>query len=247
MTDAGRDFYQHAVDMLQQAAEAENVVRQRLAEPAGTVRFTSATATSQFAMRDMLANFMATYPKVNLVQHVSDDFVDIVGDDFDVAIRSHSGPLTDSSLVQKHLAAVPWILVVGARYRPGHRLPEAPEELSQHDSLFMTRTKVATSWTFRPHDNSALQQTTVQLRPRFQSDDMVALKRAAIAGAGIVALPAYVCREELASRELLRILPDWTVNESTMTALFRDGRGLLPAVRVFIDWLAREFPKVTRL
>src|SRR5690349_4767427 len=65
MTDAGKEFYHHAVDMLQQAAQAENIVRQRLSEPAGTIRFTTATATSQFAMRDTLADFMAAYPKVN--------------------------------------------------------------------------------------------------------------------------------------------------------------------------------------
>ena len=68
MTDAGEEFYRHAVAMLQQAEQAENVMRLRLSEPSGTVRFTVGVAVAQFGMRDMIIGFMAKYPKVNLVQ-----------------------------------------------------------------------------------------------------------------------------------------------------------------------------------
>src|SRR6266571_4040550 len=62
MTDAGGEFYRHAVAMLQQAEHAETAMRQRLAEPVGTVRFTAAVATAQFAMRDMVADFLVRFP-----------------------------------------------------------------------------------------------------------------------------------------------------------------------------------------
>ena len=72
---------------------------------------------------------------------------------------------------------------------------------------------------------------------------MSSLKRAAAEGVGIVALPAYVCRNELRSRELTRVLRGWFADESTFTALLPHRRGLLPAVRTFVDYLARHLPK----
>jgi LysR substrate binding domain len=73
---------------------------------------------------------------------------------------------------------------------------------------------------------------------------MIGLKQAAIAGIGIVALPGYVCRDELRSGALRRILPTWIAGDSTLTALMPFRHGLLPSVRAFIDHLTSEFPKV---
>ena len=87
VTDAGGEFYRHAGMMLREAELAEGAIRHRLNEPIGTVRCTAAIATMQFAMRDLLPGFLARYPKVNLVAHANDQFVDIVGENFDVAIR----------------------------------------------------------------------------------------------------------------------------------------------------------------
>ena len=67
MTDAGGEFYRHAVVMLREAGSAETAIRRRLNEPIGTVRCTAAMATMQFAMRDIVAEFLGRYPKVNVV------------------------------------------------------------------------------------------------------------------------------------------------------------------------------------
>jgi DNA-binding transcriptional LysR family regulator len=79
------------------------------------------------------------------------------------------------------------------------------------------------------------------------SDDMIGLKRAAIAGLGIVALPGYVCREDIRSGALRRVLPSWLAGDSTITALIPYRQGLLPSVRVFLDHLATEFPKAVQI
>ena len=85
------------------------------------------------------------------------------------------------------------------------------------------------------------------LTPRLLSDDMTALKQGAIAGLGIVALPGYVCREDVRSGALRRVLPTWLADDSTITALIPYRQGLLPSVRVFIDHLAAEFPKAVMI
>ena len=246
MTDAGEEFYCHSVAMLQEAERAEVAMRHRLTEPTGTVRFTAAVATMQFAMREMVADFLIQYPKVNVVGHATDQAVDIVGDNYDVAIRAHSDPLPDSTLVQRTLAPAPWFLFAGTAYLDANRAPEIPQDLAMHPSLFMMRTGVAPTWRLR-HSSEGEDEMVMPLTPRLLSDDMVGLKQAAIAGLGIVALPGYVCRDEVRSGALRRVLPAWRAGDSTLTALIPYRQGLLPSVRAFIDFLAAAFPKVIHL
>jgi len=246
MTDAGEEFYRHAVTMLRDAEGAEVAIRRRLREPAGAVKCTAAMATMQFAMRDVLPGFLARYPKVDVVAHATDENVDIVGENYDVAIRAHSDPLPDSNLVQRTLAPAPWFLFAGSAYLDSHKPPETPKHLQNHASLFMMRTGVTPVWRLR-HARQGKGEAVIPLRPRLLSDDMVGLKKAAIEGLGIVALPGYVCRNEIRSGELRRVLPNWIAGDSTITALLPYRQGLLPSVRVFVEYLAAEFPKTVRL
>ena len=245
MTDAGKEFYQHAVGMLQRAEQAENVIRQRLSEPSGTVRFTAAVITAQFAMRKMVSDFIAKYPKVNLVEHATDRSVDLIGENFDVAIRAHSGALPDSSLVQHTLAPAPWYLFAGTDYLRRVGAPTTPQDLAKHASLFMMRSGIEPAWHLSRPVRGAREELILPLTPRLLSDDIISLKQAAFDGLGIVALPGYTCRDEVRSGEMTRVLPDWQAGDSTFTALIPDRHGLLPAVRAFVDHLVTEFPKVT--
>jgi DNA-binding transcriptional LysR family regulator len=246
MTDAGEEFYRHAVMMLREAELAETAIRHRLNEPIGTVRCTAAMATMQFAMRDIVAEFLGRYPKVNVVAHASDQNIDIVGENYDVAVRAHTEPLPDSTLVQRSLAPAPWLLFAGAAYLDANGTPQTPADLRNHPSLFMMRTGVAPVWRLR-HARAAKDEVVMPLNPRLLSDDMITLKRAAVAGLGVVALPGYVCRAEVRSGALRRVLPAWLAGDSTITALIPYRRGLLPSVRVFIDHLAAAFPQAVEM
>src|ERR1700751_1022303 len=242
-TDAGKDFYHHAVAMLREAEQAETAIRHRLSEPTAVVRCTAGVATMQFAMRDMLPDFLSLYPKVNVVAHATDRIVDIVGENYDVAVRAHSNPLPDSNLGQRTLTPAPWFLFAGSAYLDSNKAPETPRDLQKHPSLFMMRTGVAPVWRLR-HSSKAKDQVVLPLAPRLLGDDMIGLKQAAIKGLGVVALPGYVCRDEVRSGALRRVLPNWLAGDSTITALVPYRQGLLPSVRVFLNHLATEFPKV---
>ena len=246
MTDAGEEFYRHAVAMLREAELAETAIRHRLSEPTGTLRFTAAMATMQFAMRDMVAAFLVRYPKVNVVAHATDENVDIVGENYDIAIRAHSDPLPDSTLVQRRLTPAPWFLFAGSAYLDANGAPQTPKDLRSHPSLFMMRTGVAPVWRLR-HSSKSKSEVVMRLAPRLLSDDMLSLKQAAIAGLGVVALPGYVCREDVRSGALRRVLPTWLPDDSTITALVPYRQGLLPSVRAFLDHLAAEFPKAVTM
>jgi DNA-binding transcriptional LysR family regulator len=246
MTDAGEEFYRHAVAMLREAELAETAIRHRLSEPTGRVRCTAAVATMQFAMRDIVPDFLLRYPKINVVAHATDQNVDILGENYDVAIRAHSDPLPDSTLVQRTLTPAPWLLFAGSAYLDAREAPQTPKDLQNHPSLFMMRTGVPPAWRLR-HASKAKPEVVMRLTPRLLSDDMIGLKQAAIAGLGIVALPGYVCRGDVQSGALRQVLPAWLAGDSTITALIPYRQGLLPSVRVFIDHLAAEFPKAVQM
>jgi len=241
MTDIGTEFYQYAIAMLNSAEVAEEAVRERLAEPSGVVRITTAVEIAQFALRDLLPAFLTRYPKVQIVEISTDRLVDIVGEGFDLAIRGHISPLQDSSLVQRAIASVPWFLFAGPEYLAKTGTPATPDDLAQHTTLSIVRGGPS-QWQLR---NTSGQDTCVPIAPRFQSNDMISTKEAACANLGIAALPGYICKEELRNGTLQRVLPGWMVADARMTALMPHRTGLLPAVRALIDFLAVEIPKVT--
>jgi DNA-binding transcriptional LysR family regulator len=246
MTEAGEEFYQHAVATLRQAELAEMSVRQRLSEPVGTIRCTAGVATMHFAMAGMIADFLCLHPKVNVVAHAADRTVDIVGENYDVAIRAHGGPLPDSDLVQRTLVDAPWFLFAGSSYMAEHGAPATPAELSRHSSIFFAQANAPLHWRLR-HATLLIDEVAVPITPRLQSEDMLSLQQAAVSGLGIVSLPSYIARAAVERGELHRVLPEWIAGDAKITALVPSRKGMLPSVRVFLDHLAAEFPKIVHL
>jgi DNA-binding transcriptional LysR family regulator len=244
-TQAGEEFYRHALNTVRSAEEAEALVRRRLKEPSGIIRITAAIGTAQFALREILMKFLHEHPRINLVEQVTSRQVDLLAENIDVAIRAHSGPLPDSTLVRRTLARAPWILVAGTETLRKMRAPQAPQDLEQFPTLAVWRANIAPVWRLRPHSQAhgSKGEVILTLAPRLVSNDMSTLKRAAAEGMGIVALPAYICKRELRSGELSRVLPRWIADESTFTALLPHRRGLLPAIRIFVEYLALHLPK----
>ena len=241
MTGAGETFYRYAAEALERAEFAESAVRAQLTEPSGTIRFSTAVATSLYALRPILSDFIQRYPKINLVQHTGDEQVDIIGGSYDLAIRAHTVPLSDSTLVQRTLASAPWVLCAAPAYLDHRGTPLTPEDLAAHDTLIMLRPGHPTVWKLKHPTRGEI---VVPLEPRMAGNDILMMKQAAQDGVGIVALPCYICSEQIRAGTLKRVLPDWLAGEANITAVIPSRRGLLPSVRAFIDFLAVEIPKV---
>ncbi|WP_198082990.1 LysR substrate-binding domain-containing protein [Variovorax sp. E3] len=241
MTDIGKEFYEYAVAMLHSSDVAEEAVRQRLTEPSGVIRLTTAVEIAQFALREVLPVFLNQYPKVRVIEIATDRYVDIVGEGFDLAIRGHTAPLQNSTLVQRALSDVPWYLFASPAYLQKMGVPESPADLAQHATIAMVRNGPM-QWPLRgPHG----EEVVMPIDPRFQSNNMVALKEAACANLGIAALPGYICRSELRTGALQQLLPDWSAADARISALIPFRTGLLPAVRSLVDFLAVEIPVIT--
>ncbi|QRM45823.1 LysR substrate-binding domain-containing protein [Rhizobium sp. BG4] len=241
MTDVGAEFYQYALQVLHSADTAEEFVRQRLHEPSGTIRITTAVEIAQFALRDVIPTFLNRYPKVRIVEIATDRLVDMVAEGFDLALRGHVASLQNSTLVQRGIASVPWYLFASPEYLKQAGNVADPQALSVHSTLANDR-HGADIWRLKGPRG---QEVEVPIEPRFLSNNMIALKEAACANLGVAALPGYICRDEIEAGKLQQILPGWMAADARMSALIPYRNGLLPAVRSLVDFLAVEVPKVT--
>ncbi|SPA50745.1 LysR substrate-binding domain-containing protein [Cupriavidus taiwanensis] len=234
LTDAGRDFYDHAQAALIEAEAAQEAVQRRVAEPSGTVRITAAVPTAQRYLAPHLPALARAYPRLHVQLEVSDRMVDLVQEGFDIAVRSHFAPLPDSGLVQRQLAVEDIVLVASPGYLAARGTPASPAQLSGHDGLLTG--SAAGTWRLGGPQGARAEATPV---PRMTVNESTVLLGAAVAGLGIVPLPHELCRAALAAGQLARVLPQWTAGSVTTTLLLPARRGQLPAVRATVDFLAQ--------
>jgi DNA-binding transcriptional LysR family regulator len=233
LTDVGRDFYDHARAAVIEAEAAESVVLRRQAEPAGPVRITTSVPVAQLYLADRLPALARAYPKLDLQLHVTDRFVDLVREGFDIAIRSHFAPLPDSDLMQRRMRVERIMLVAAPDYVARRGTPDRPEDLAEHDGLLTG--PAAMTWHLKDNDGRQAQVTPVA---RLLADESSVLLKAAAAGVGIACLPEAMAARATESGELIRVLPNWTAGSVTSTILTPHRRGQLSAVRAVIDFLA---------
>ncbi|QIG52543.1 LysR family transcriptional regulator [Nordella sp. HKS 07] len=234
LTELGRDVYDHARAAVIEAEAAETVVRRRQAEPSGTVRITTSVPTAQFHLADRLHELARAFPKLSLELHVTDRFVDLAQEGYDIALRSHFAPLPDSGLMQRRIATEPIILVAAPDYLDARGEPVEPAALNEHDGLIVS--SAVRSWRLNSQSGAKIE---VEPKPRLTADESVVLMKSAIAGLGIVCLPESIVAEALKQGTLKRILPDWTAGGVTTTLLTPHRRGQLPSVRAVIDFLSQ--------
>lgn len=239
VTDAGSEFYEHALRALIEAEAAEVAVRRRLTEPAGRVRFSCSVSIAQFALAPLLPRFARRFPKIQLVQHATDRYVDVVEENFDLAIRAHAGTLPDSSLVQRRLLFSPRWLVAAPDHLRRLRGCTSPDDLMHcHGIAFGNQTAEAV-WRL----NGAAGDALVRFKPAMYTDDVATMLEAARSGLGVASIPAFVCHRDVSDGVLARVLPDWTSGGAQVTALIPSRRNLLPSVRAFLDFLVEELPR----
>ncbi|MGK9054702.1 LysR substrate-binding domain-containing protein [Neorhizobium petrolearium] len=235
LTELGRDFFRHAQASVIEAEMAEATVRTHLGEPSGTVRMTAAVPTAQFVLADHLAELSVRYPKLRLSLHVSDRFVDLAQEGFDIALRSHQAPLPDSTLLQRKLATHPFFVVASPDYIRAHGEPQRPEDLAGHRAV--TADFHGEPWRLVSIEGDAVAVTP---EPVIAADEPMVMMKAAMAGLGVSCLPTSVCRGALAEGRLVRLLPDWMAGSITTTILMPHRRGQLPAVRAVVDFLSER-------
>lgn len=232
MTELGRDFYEHARAALIETEAAEAVVRSRVAEPSGTVRITASIPTAQLYLAEHLPRLASAFPKLHVQLDVSDRFVDIVQEGYDIAVRSHFAPLPDSDLIQRQLTVEQTILVAAPEYLRRRGVPQSPEQLQAHAGLLVSA--AARVWELQDRNGAVVR---VSPQPQMTANESIVLINAAVAGLGVVCLPEKFCRQALDDGRLIRVLPEWNAGRVTTTLMMPHRRGQLPGVRATVEFL----------
>lgn len=240
VTDVGTHVYRHAQTMLAEAQAARDAVDRLSATPRGVVRVSVPVSLAQQEIPALLPDFLALYPEVRLQFQVSNRRVDIINEGIDVAIRVRSRLDDDGELVLRTFGPIQSRLVASPRYLEGMGRPADPGELeNDHVTLSMGEDDTSQHWELHGPGGEVRQ---VALRSRVSGSDFPLLRSLAQTGVGITLLPETMCAEQLRSGELEVVLPDWRLPQGICHAVFASRRGLLPAVRVFIDFLAERMP-----
>lgn len=233
VTEIGRAYYDRCIAMLVEAEAADQVIAQIRSEPRGVVRVSCPVALVNFQFGAVIAQFMAEYPAIEVHLESTNRRVDVIAEGFDVAIRVRFPPLEPSDLVMRRLDTSTQCLV-GSPDLLADR-PFSPADLHRFASLDLGPAHERHAWELENPDG---QTAVVPHRPRLVTDDMAALREAAIAGVGIVQLPTMMIWNDVQSGRLAHVLPDWRPRAGIIHAVFPSRRGLLPSVRALLDFMA---------
>lgn len=237
LTDAGEQFYERVARILLEVDDAEAQVSAAQATPRGTLRVSLPMSFGLRYLSPLVAEFARQNPLVQLDLDYSDRKVDVVAEGFDVAIRI--GNLADSSLIARRLAQTCGHAVASPDYLAQHGRPEHPSDLARHECLLYRNVSASFvhTWTFEaPGD----ERVSVRVQGRMLSNSGETCRDAAVAGLGVALLPDFLCREELASGELVTVLDAWEMPIGSIWALFPHNRHVSASVRSFVDFIAEH-------
>jgi DNA-binding transcriptional LysR family regulator len=239
VTEVGREVYRHAQAMLAEADAALQAVELVRAEPCGLLRLSCPVALAQTALARILPEFLVRYPRLRVLVHVSNRRVDLLNEGFDAALRVRTRPSGEDGLVMRTFGESCELLVAAPEYLGRAGRPDHPSALAKHETLGFAPEAEHQEWELKgPSGESARGDLT----PRLIAHDFVMLRSAVLAGLGIALLPESVVRADLDAGRLERVLPAWNIPQGICHIVFPSRRGMLPAMRALIDFLAERLP-----
>ena len=236
LTESGRSFYDHGRRILADLEEAESAVQQEHGELRGALRFALPLSFGVRHMCGPLATFGKLHPKVLFELDLNDRRVDLIEDNFDVALRI--GRLTDSSLIARRLFDVQAVVCASPHYLHVNGQPQSPDDLQHHDCLVYSNLSDPDKWSYEDADGNA---GVARLKPKLTASSGDFLANAAAHGMGIVIQPTFIASEAIRSGKLVPILTDYKFPISPAYAVYPPTRHLSYRVRALIDFLAEKF------
>ncbi|HEY2591803.1 MAG TPA: LysR substrate-binding domain-containing protein [Steroidobacteraceae bacterium] len=239
VTEVGQQVYRHAQAMLAEADAALQAAEVARSEPRGVVRLACPVALAQTALAQIVPEFLERYPRVRLLVHASNRRVDLINEGFDAALRVRTRPSGEDGLVMRTFRENCELLVASPAYLDRAGRPERPEDLRKRDTLGFAPEADRQEWEMT---SSGGEVAHVEVAPRLVCHDFVMLRSAVLAGLGIAFLPESVVRADLEAGRLERVLSEWNIPLGIAHVVFPSRRGMLPAVRALVDFLAERLP-----
>jgi DNA-binding transcriptional LysR family regulator len=237
LTEVGVSFYERCRAILADLDAAEREVAVQRGEPVGLVRMSCPTGLAQFVLAKILPDFLARYPKIRLQVLATNRAIDLVDDNIDIAIRARMRTANEA-VMMRMLYKSELIFVASPAFASGQQNAIRIDTLPSLPILSFLEDSRRPIWALSGPNGAT---TTVTFDPILRTSDFTILLRAAAAGLGVALLPAEVAEDDIRAKRLIRVLPDWHSEEVSVHLVFATNRGIVPAVRVLIDYLAEHF------
>jgi DNA-binding transcriptional LysR family regulator len=233
LTETGAGYFKRVVDILSLCEEAEDFVSRRNTKPRGLLKVTMPTTFARMHIAPYLGDFLARYPDIELDVHLTDSFIDIIRDGFDLAIRI--GELEDSSLVARKIAPDNRYICAAPAYLEKHGVPASLSDLDLHNCLCAGAQEV---WRLQGPEG----QRQIRTNGNIRSNSGELIREALRGGMGLGLRSTWEIGPELKSGELKVVLPQYRGSSNVAIYAVYPCREFMPAkVNVLIEFLAELY------
>ena len=236
LTTEGEAFYARACPILAAMDEAEAEVTQAGLSPRGLLRLHCGSAFGLHQLARVIPHFQKLHPDVKLDITISDQPPAAMEEGIDLAIRT--GPLDDSSMVARRICTLERVICAAPSYLALHGTPRTPDDLQQHNCLWISSLPALRRWPFDTDDGIRV----VHIGGNVVANNAETVLQLAVAGVGITRLTNVIVSEAIRNRQLVPILTDWHhVEPVPLFATYPSGRNLAPKVRAMVNFLVEFF------
>ena len=232
LTPAGASYLSACRRIRESVDEAERTATGEYSAPTGDLIIAAPIVFGRLHVVPIVAEFLKTYPDVDVQLMLDDHPLNPVENRIDVAIRV--GELPDSSLIAARVGLIRNVLCASPKYLKEHGSPKTPHEIVDHDCINFTFAALMAPdvWTFR----AGKSEMSLRIHSRFAVNTAEAAIDAAIAGAGITRVLSYQVKRAIQTGALISVLTKFEPPPMPINVIYA-GQNLLPLkLRAFLDF-----------
>jgi DNA-binding transcriptional LysR family regulator len=207
LTQAGQQLVEETQAAFERIAHSFAGVKDLAGAPRGLVRVTAPVALGRQHITPLLPAFLHQYPEIRIELDLTDRFVNLAQEGFDLAIRHTQAP--PDTHVAWALCDTRSLLVASADYLKRHGRPQHPSDLATHRCLLYLRDGARQSWSFERSGARKAEPVIVAVDGPLRANNSEALRAAVLGGLGIGLLPDFSAATHLGPRQLVEVLPQW--------------------------------------
>ena len=231
LTELGQAYLGRCRNILAELEAAEMDAAEMLGSPRGRLRVTAPLSIGSTILPVIISRFLNDYPDIEVDLHLENERADLLPDGFDAAIRV--GELDDTGLVTRALKPLELVVCAAPEYIERRGEPDQPAALASHDCLVFSAASSPHVWRFETPTGVVI----VPVRGKLKANNGLALREAAMAGAGIILQPRLLVDEEVRRGTLKTLLPSFTPQARPVQVLTLPGQQPTPKLRCFVDAL----------
>jgi len=237
-TQSGEAYFEKMEPLIEELDLVNQSLKDATAKPSGRLRVSMSVSYGQIVIAPKLAAFRKQYPDIQLELILSDNQVDLVNDQIDLAIRH--GNLPDSSLVTRKLTDVKYRLVSSLKYLEQHGTPKEPQDLKEHELVTFTYDDFKHNWRFDVNETTQ----NIPIRPVLTASNASIIRQCIRDGLGIALLADWTISDDLKSGKLEELFKEYQISgasKDTAVWLIYPSRMFKPAkTTAFIDFLLKN-------